>query len=289
MAWGSGPWGSVPWGSGAFPTLRAIFVAAIQENVVRVTFDRVVRYTNQFNPHDAANLKRWAMAADTNTRDDKGIPPHEVTPVLVRKPVYGDTYFLDVVTDRNMSSFPAVYTITMNELRGKDGSALVLQTVPFYATYRRVQVADPQFVFANRDIANPQVFSALTGLPQGTTSTSAQLGTFRNDATGDVAFDEGITSFKKRVIRRLITKRAGFAHLQSYGVGLPESIKQLARVGLRARLAADAEDQIRQEPETASAGVTINELAVGVYAYSVIVRMRTGQQLEFAVGVPGNA
>jgi hypothetical protein len=240
------------------------------------------------NPFDAFDAGRWSMAADPNSRDAKGAPPHPVTPARIDKPVFGLSYYLDVVTDREMSSFPAVYTITMKDLRGVDGTMLAEQTVAFAATYRIETSPEPQYVFANRDIANPQIASALLGLPQGFTSQAEQLGTFRSDATGDVAYDEGLASYKKRVYRRLTTKRGGFAHLRNYGVGLPDSIKQLARAGKRAQLAADAEEQIRQEPETANVSVTVaaSDQAIGLFVYIVKVKMRTGQQITFSFGVP---
>jgi hypothetical protein len=290
MALGSGPWGSTPFGSGLLPTLQVLRVDAIRENVLRITFDRTVYYTGVLNPQDASSLSHYLVQADANSRDSVGLPPREVTPIRIEKPVFGDSFFLDVVMDREFSSFPAVYLITLAGLRGKDGLPLQPDArFDFFAVYRNIVPRQPQFAFANRDFANPQVESALLGLPAANTNQNALLGTYRPDGIGDLARDEGEIGYKKRIFRRLTTRKGGFAHMPNYGVGIPDSIKQLASPGFRERLAADSEQQIKLEPETSSVSVMVQQSAdnPGLFFYKVFAKMKLGQTVDLQFTIPG--
>lgn len=289
MAIGSGPWGSTPFGSGSFPTLKVSRVDAIRENVIRVTFDRYVYYTGVLDPGDASNIKRYIVSPVESSRDSAGNPPKPVTPIRIDKPIYGDSYYLDIVLDREMSAYPAQYVLTMAGLKGKDGNPLENPaTFALPAVYREIKPYQPSLGFANRDIANPQVLSALTGLPAAQTPENDQLGTYRVDGIGDVARDEGEVGYRKRIFRRLTTQRGRFAHLPSYGVGLPSLVKQLALPGYREQLASDSEQQIKQEPETAAVSVVIQPSVDNpeLFLFVVRARMRLGQVVDMQFVVP---
>jgi len=131
----------------------------------------------------------------------------------------------------------------------------------------------------NRDIANPQ-------LP-GVGITADQLGHFATDDTGDYGIDQGLASYKKRVFRRLMSKKGSFRHLPGYGVGIPSQVKRLARANLTDSIAADAEDQIRQEPETQSVSVTLTQSDdnPGLFFYRVRAKTSLGDA-NFDVPLP---
>lgn len=115
------------------------------------------------------------------------------------------------------------------------------------------------------------------------------LGTFRVDGSGDIANDVGLASYQKRCIRRLTTRRGRFAHLPNYGTDVAGSIKTLNRPGTREALALQAEDQLRQEPETVSARVNVvidpqhPELA---YFRVVVVAGIRATRLQFDAPLP---
>jgi hypothetical protein len=146
-------------------------------------------------------------------------------------------------------------------LRGPTGLPLAPgSSALFYGVQAgpRTQLQDQ--ILAGRDIANPQTLAALRGLPNGGQLPSSVLGTYQPDGTGDYANDAGLTGYVKRVTRRLMTRKGAFAHLPKYGVGLPDDVKRLQRPGFREAVAADAEDQIMQEPETLSVSVRVTQV-----------------------------
>ena len=109
------------------------------------------------------------------------------------------------------------------------------------------------------------------------------LDKFQADSQGDLAFDEGLTSYRKRVFRRLTTKKGKFAHLPDYGVSVPSSVKQLGRAGVREQLAVDAEVQIKREPETVAVSVAIVETQPEIYSYRIRARTSFGKTINFDV------
>lgn len=136
-----------------------------------------------------------------------------------------------------------------------------------------------------RDIANPQTLRGAVASGLSVPDAEALLGTFRVDAQGDYAFDEGIETLRKRVIRRLITAKGGFAHLPNYGVGIPTLGKRLAVAANLATVAADAEAQIASEPDVADVGVRaiIDPTTPSVVRFQVRVRTKEGKASSFDI------
>lgn len=136
-----------------------------------------------------------------------------------------------------------------------------------------------------RDIANPQTLRGALASGVSVPDAEALLGTFRVDAQGDYAFDEGVETIRKRVIRRLITMKGGFAHLPLYGVGIPGLGKRLAVAANLAAVAADAEAQIAGEPDVAGVKVRpiIDPSVPGVVHFQVRVQTKEGKQSAFDV------
>lgn len=256
--WAGNGWGAGPWGAGVEP-LELVEARPIRDNVVRLVFNTGVRFTGILDPNDASNTDRFQINAVADT-DVDGDTPRAVAPALIAvAEVAGSRGSqLDVTVDRTFTSFPARYTVSVNQLRSTtDGLLVPGKTeaefdglVGFRPPPRR-DLAVP-----SRDIANPQTREALLD-PLPVTDDELILGTIPTDETGDYAFDEGITNFKKRVFRRLITSRGSFAHLNAYGVGVPDHLKKLGRRSVREELASEAEKQILEEPESERASVVI--------------------------------
>lgn len=99
---------------------------------------------------------------------------------------------------------------------------------------------------------------------------------------GDYASDLPPATLKKRVVRRLITKKDAYAHLPGYGVGIPQMAKQLARPGVLALKAAEAESQISQEPDVRSVSCTA-QIVNGIAWFRVAVVPRVGRPTTFKV------
>lgn len=257
--WGSGSWGFSPWGFGTGP-LQLLRAFAVRENVVRLFFDQPVYFTQVLDPGDGSNPRSYSVVAVPGIAGD-GDPTRTVNIIraeIVKEAGAGGQQ-VDLVVDRAFSPFFCRYIVAVGDVRAGSGSLLDAAFTSY--VFDGVQAGRlpmvPDQAIGMRDIANPQTLAALVGLPDATAATPLMLGTFRVDATGDVANDSGIISWKKRVIRRLITRPGGFAHMPAYGAGIPQQVKTLGRPGSRQLLAFSAEQQIRQEPETVSATVRI--------------------------------
>lgn len=235
-------------------SLSAIDLAlavAVRTNCVRVTFDEVPYFSNVLDAHDAANPALFSVVPVSGSPNTV----RTVSIVLVTK-VDGDSFSLDLWLDRPLSGYPAQYQVTCANLIGATTSDPIgVATATFYGTIAKTTPNTPELAISLGDIAQPQDLAALLDpLP---TTDPLLLGAIPVDSLGDYASDEGITSYRKRVWRRLITREGGFAHLgEDYGVGILSETKKLATPQVRARLAHRAESQIKREPETKDCRVT---------------------------------
>lgn len=288
MSWGFGPYGRTPWGgiNNIVPPpvvyLLLQSAEAIRENVVRLTFDRSIYFSRWNDPADGSFVNRYAIAADPTAIGIDGEPSRPVHVAAVRQ-VYGYANQVDVWTDRAFSPTGSRYTVTVTGLRSADRT-VGLSPLGASATFEGVRQGIPQRttdgVVGNRDFANPQM--------PGPGIAANALGQFIPDDLGDYGIDQGLVSYKKRVFRRLTTKRGTFRHIPGYGVGIPSASKHLARANLTGSIAADAEDQIRQEPETVSAEVTLIQSAEdpSLFYYRINAKTTLGVVSDYDVPVP---
>lgn len=287
--YGSGSFGTFPFGTaepGDVP-LELLSILAVRENVVRITFNVAPRYTQLLDPNDASDARRYLMEPVAGTEGRDGEPTRPVGVIVVELVDGFDGTVLDIIIDRPMSPEPGKYNLTISGLVSDVGEVPLDDTiVEVTALFKGIVPLIPEFIINNRDIANPQTRQGIFDPLPVTEGQELDpiLGTFPEDSQGDVAFDEGLAGFKKRVMRRLTTRRGKFAHLPNYGVSTLTSLKQLARPGIRETLADEAEQQILQEPETQSVSV---ELVIGdrpeVTVYRVRVRTNFGQMPDMDV------
>jgi hypothetical protein len=285
--WGGSSWGGWGWGS---PTTSAGAVALVQayapaENIVRLTFNQQIYFSGIFDQYDAGDPTHYGISGVTGTVGNDG---YTVQPVLVVTAVVSPVpNSIDVLTDRPMSPFPAQYTITMTNLATQGLAGILLsQTAQFFGCYRALQPQSEDVALPIRDLANPSTASMIQGSGLGSAlgpAAVASLGVFPIDGRGDYAFDAGIQSLKKRILRRGITSKGAFAHLpRSYGVGLLDRVKSLSTPFVRDRLAAEYQSQIKQEPEVVGASVVaLQDLSAPAIVHFVItVQTRTGTTLS---------
>lgn len=257
--WGSMPWGAGPWGAGGASDLELLSALAVRENVVRLTFNVAPKFTKQLDPNDAANPERFTFAPQALPIGIDGEPARAIRAarVEVAKIPGALGSVLDVTTDRPMSPWPCRYLAAVNQLVSYSGALLAIgkTSVVFEAVYRQLRPQSVSSPTPSRDIANPQTYSAqLDTIPLA--GNAQLLGVIPIDASGDYAFDQGLTQQKKRIIRRLLTPKGAFPALPNYGVGVPTYGKRLGVEGVRQQICADAEAQIAQEPDVAGVRVT---------------------------------
>lgn len=290
--WGSGPWAIGTWGGASEGVLTLLAAVPLRENMVRLVFSMPVYYSEILDRYDASDPEHYSIAVVDGTVDAIGNPTRAVNIIAVEQP--GPTsdmpinpaevgFYVDVILDRPMSSFPAGYTIGVRDLQDVNASSQIDNaTINLDATYRELQPPVLEMAAPLRDIASPQTASMLGE----TRSSDAILGTYVIAEDGDYAFDEGNTGRKKRVIRRLITRKNGFAHLPGYGLGVLEMGKTTARLDTIGKLTTDARLQIEREPDIEKASVTADFATTSLLRLHVAIKPRGTTSQKFTLSVP---
>ena len=240
---------------------------------------------------DAADITSYTIAPVEGTRDRLDNPTR---PVAIVHTESVDEFTVDLILDRPMSSYFA-----SRYMLGVSGLVSAVGDIPFedqeftiLGQFKAVPRLLPERAVNNRDIANPQTLSAIYDpLPIDGQPTDSILGRYQADSLGDVALDEGIVSYKKRVFRRLTTKKGSFAHLPDYGVLYLDQVKKLNLPGVRDSMASDAEDQIREEPETQSVSVRIriDPASPEITFFEIRAMTRAGANVSLSVPVKSSA
>lgn len=288
-SWGDGTWGAGSWGGGLGIGFQFLDAIAIRENVIRVEFSEAFYFTGLFDPGDASVSSNWAVSANEATTGISGDSARDVSVIYVQLSgeddgVFGSDIgrFLNVVLDRPMTSWPAEYSITWSNIFSADLTETSAGTFTLFGTYRQLETPQIQVPTPSRDLANPQtLLAAQSSLPVPTVAIA--LGTFGVDDRGDYALDEGDVNLKKRILRRLMTRKNAFAHLPGYGVGVPDRIKTLGTAAALAALRADAEAQIMQEPDVQQVRVLIliPSNAPNLVRLRIAVKTKVGKPVAF--------
>jgi hypothetical protein len=278
--WGGGPWGGVlgsgEGGGGGGSAFALMGALAVRENVVRLTFSVPPQLSGVYDGNDGTLPSHYSIAVVDGTIGLDGLP---VRPVRVVQVLPGPIATqADLWLDRPLSPYPTQYVVTATglfDILDEPQSGPFVER--FVGLYRGLVPPTADLAVPSRDFANPQSFSGLVDSLPNTTDAN-QLGTYQIDETSDVAYDEGLVSYKKRVFRRLSTRKGAYLHLPEYGVSFMLHVKQLARPGMIQQLATEAEQQIRQEPETVSCVVTIAQQGA-LTLYKIVVKTNIGRQL----------
>jgi hypothetical protein len=250
--WGYEPWGAGPWGAGGVTELQLLRAYAVRENVVRIEFNAAPQFTKLLTPNDASNPERFSITVVAGSSGLDGEPARTVRPVLVTRPAIANSLgsILDVTTDRPFSPWNSQYIVACNQLMTDSGVLLdpSKTSFQFAGVYRQLRIQSMSNAVPSRDIANPATYAAqLDPLPQA--GDPLALGIIPIGSDGDYAFDDGITQVKKRIFRRLLTRKGAFPALPDYGIGVPSYGKKLGSAGVRQMLAAETERQLKLEPD----------------------------------------
>jgi hypothetical protein len=291
---GNGVWGNCPWGNCYYPTLNLVSALAIAENVIQVTFNAPIYWSGILDADDGSIPAKYLVTPIAGGVGLDGSPVRPVNVVGVSiDPLSAaqNVTVVDITLDRPMTPFPAEYSVTLSGIWSADQTQIINPAANGYyvpAAFKMVVPPALGEVAPVRDFANPQTLSgALDPLP--VPQNPLNLGVFGVDDTGDYAFDQGLTSYKKRILRRLFTVPNAFIFLPGYGVGLGAHGKKLARPALLQQLASSAESQISLEPETES--VTVQALSdlsnPGLVRFLVnAVPKAVNKPVRLAVNVP---
>lgn len=287
--WGKQPWGASGWGGMALSPggiFAAVAAYAPAENILRILFSQAPYFSGIFDVFDASDPSHYSVQPIVGTTGNDGYSARPVAPVQAVLSTQAPNA-VDVYLDRPMSPFPAQYALVGTNLAPVGlGGAITSVGFQVLGVYRQLQPQHEDVALPTRDLANPQTISAIQGSGLSTLlgPSNTVLGVFQVDDSGDYAFDAGIQTVKKRILRRGITDKGAFAHLpRSYGVGLLSACKRLGIPSVRDKYAADYAAQILQEPEVVAATVTaIQDPNVPSLIHFVIrAQTRTGTSLSF--------
>ena len=288
-AWGAGGFGVGPWGGapGVGPAppaaITMVNAIAVAENVVRVWLSERPYADGIGSPFDALNAAHYSFAVVGGTGLD-GKPARPVAPAWVKRCEVDDTA-LDVTTDRMLSPYPCEYTITATSLMGDvTGGILVADAATFKGLLRTVENALASSALRSRDLATPQAVSdTLDPLPD---PIAAVMGSFNADSTGDYAHDEGLTAYKKRIMRRIYCRKRRFVFLPpEWGVGVVDELKRKNSPDRREAIRSDIHSQVMQEPETADCLVEtlLSTASNSVVSYHIYAKTHDGRALDMTL------
>lgn len=283
--WSIGGFGLTPWGGGPVGSFEVVGAEPVAENVVRVAFSEKPFSDGVGSIADATVADHYAVAAISGT----GIDGKPIRPVLVIAAmlVPGSPTAIDVVVDRPFSPWPCEYRVAANSLRGSvSGLPLTVGATSwaFKGLLRTVESQSRDLAVKNRDVSNPQNMAAtLDPLPD---PIGAVLGSYNTDTAGDYAFDEGVTSYRKRIFRRIYCRKGKFVFLPTtWGLGIQDELKRLNTAAKRESIRLDLEKQILSEPETAECSVTtlLSRSNGAIVRYHIRSKMRDGRGVDMTV------
>jgi hypothetical protein len=285
--WGYASWGGSGWGSGELVpggpfSVTGAFAPA--ENVIRLLFTQLPYFSEIYDAYDASDVAHYTVTPVAGSSGWDGNPARPVSPVQVLVST-AQPNALDVYLDRPMSPYPSQYVLAYEDLASASlGVLLPPGQLTVVGLYRRLQPQSEDVVLPTTDLANPQTVSAIQGSGVGAAlGPAASLGVFNVDDSGDYAFDAGIQTVKKRILRRGVTDKGAFAHLPAtYGVGLLSACKSLSIPSKRDAYAADYAAQIMQEPEVVSASVTAiqDPVTPSLVHFIILAKTRSGTTIS---------
>lgn len=274
MAWGdSGLWGIGPWGTGVFAVAAA---RAVSENVVLVLFSEAPTRSGLLFLEDGLRPQNYGVASLGDGRSVR------VTDVSV---VPESDLAVYVGLDRALSASPNQYRITVVNVESEAGLPLdgAQSSWDFPGLLLKRVPPDPETAGGgSRDFASPQQLrDALDPVPD---IVAATLGSMPVDDTGDYAYDEGAANLRKRIFRRLVTRRGGFYHLPNYGLGIPEMLKKGVSGARLRQIQDDARRQLSEEPDLdgATVSVTHTQTEKGGLARVRVTGFHRGRRFEFS-------
>lgn len=242
----------MPFGSGGPASLS--FVEQVTLNTIRVRFSGSVSTKNRGAVFDALYDRGYTLSAFNDAEAD-------VPRVIWAAREDAQTVILSL--DAPLTPF-VVYELTVSSAitgGGVFGGDSAMFATVGVATQPATQITR-SFDLANEPAGE---FGPDNPVP---------LGTLIRDTDGDYKNDAGLANLRKRVIRRITTRRGAFAHLPDYGMNLP--IKSLFRPSVLRTLQADALEQVLAERGVISATVVMSVPRAGILRFGIRVVGDTG-------------
>jgi hypothetical protein len=250
---------------GPIAVVRALAVAG---RTVRVVFNESPVFRSAAAVNDALNPANFIFSIDAGIATSPVATG--VLPTLVVGPArgVGNGSALGVSDERGVDV-------------GVDRALIV--GITYHVTAQSIQSAFGGSLGAANNAAFPGVvpLQVVPTRATGSPSTNVDLfnrqfvGSWQVDDSGDIATQNAQDGYRKRILRRLTTFQNAYSFLKGYG--LPIKLKEVSSLRQIAALKADAEKQIRQEPETDDVQVTTSLVAYPQGLLTIAVKARTKQ------------
>ncbi len=262
---GAGPFGAMAFGSGGGIALSD--AQQLTRNSILMRFTGPVPIFNPADVRDALYDRGYQLEAYTWPLGMA--PPHVPRVVAVeRSTAQSAVLYLDAVLDGP----GVVYRVIGSPALLGPGSVSARSAL-FRSFGEGRAVREARSHTQSFDLANVQAGLAAPGEEQ-------ELGTLHTDADGDYANDGGLENLKKRVIRRVTTRRGAYLHAPDYGMRVP--LKALITPALLRDLQAQAVAQVSSERGVTEVSVTCTVPSDAVVRLGLEV---TAGALSFGVDV----
>jgi len=272
-AGGYGQQGFGGYAFGAGGPLAVVRAVAVAGQVVRVVYDEEPLHRSPAGISDALNPSNYTLTVPG--ANATAPTPMGVGTTMVVGPAYavgngtgaaGERGF-DVHVDRQLIA-GVVYRITVRNLVAAAGGALGSPNAAnFGGVTQLIETKPPARIQDLIDIQNPPA-----------------TGHWVVDDSGDIAPEDPDAGTRKRIYRRLMTRRGAFRALPDYGIGF--DLKSIANVATLSALKMDAIRQIKLEPDVVSADVTITvQQSTGLTIISARAKTRRGGFIDIGAKV----
>lgn len=285
--YGQSPLGTVLGPFGGAGLVTVLGVLPLSNNSFTVVYDRAVRALDDEAHDSATNPRNYALGAVDPTYTSATVPQGWVPPgatIPTRTPSAGsavvsviDPTQVVITTDASMEA-GVVYSVDVSEaIRGAECEAFAGPTVwrfrglRYPRTPQRFELSEERW----RDFA-----WAAYG--------DEGLQAYRQDPTGDIAIHSGVDSLRKRLQRRVFTRRGEFAWAPNYGLGVRP--KALMRGSYLQELSSRAAEQARLEPDVIDAAAEVGVIRTpggSMLELVVTVRARDGRTTRVVFRQPG--
>jgi hypothetical protein len=258
-AYGGAPAGSATWWFLLVTNWALVSGFQSTLNSVDLVFDAEPSHLDPSDPSDATNIAAYTVTGPGPPFADR----------LLQSIVYQGDNTLRLYFDGDLVP-DQPYTISVTGIVSSTGDILlpdpaVASFTAFGADRAPISLVEqPTLHF---DIRNPQA--------DRDAPASEPLGTFIIDDKGDVDIESGRQYLRKRVFRRLTTRKGAFFHEPDYGIEYDDK-KLTTPTRLRA-LQQDIEMQLRREQDVVTARATLSVLVPGVVLVRIVVRDRFGE------------
>lgn len=239
---GAGPFGAMACGSGGGVSIAD--VVQLTRNSIRVRISGPVRIFNPGDVRDALYDRGYTLALYAAPL---GAPDPHVPHVVYAQRVSGHELIL--YTDSPLDG-PGVLYRLIGSTRVFGAVDLAARSALFRSFGDGRQVRQERARTRSYDLANVP--------PDDTTL----QGTLLPDTDGDYQNDAGLTNLKKRVIRRVTTRRGAYQHAPEYGLRVP--LKGLVTPAVLRDLQQQALTQVGLEPGVTGVRVSVAEPSPGV-------------------------